>query len=246
MKRNAITCALILGTVLMGFASASWSRETGATTSKQNYNVEAWSDDEARAFYWTGFRGLYNDFSKWEWRWDKTYSKFTTYCSGGPCNSSANETRTETIATMIGASVAGANGVSGTPIGSLTSTLTPTFQKTFTKSESFGFSWSITISSGMNAYGGVIALVRPQKNALIRGRWDRTSCSTKVLPKGGKTTTCYYKWDNDKVAGTWSGTQKSQHRTFLCTTKETLTPKVGDLLPNSCTKPQLPSGWWGG
>jgi hypothetical protein len=243
MKHNAITCALIVGTVLVGFSSSSWSRDTGATTSRTNYNVEAWSDSEARSFYWLGNR---NDGTKWEWKWDKTYNKFTSYCSATACPISANETITETVAWMIGTQVAGANAITGTPIGALTSTLTPVFQRTFTTAQAFGFSWGVTLSNGQNGYGGVIALVRQQNNANIRGRWNRTGCTTRTYPKGGSSTTCNYRWDNDQISGNWTGTYKAQHRTFLCATTQTITPTVGALLPSGCSKPQLPSGWYGG
>ncbi len=243
MKHHSFAVGIIFGVGLLVASTSALAARADGTEKVFSRTDVAFTDSEAVPRYWLGNRTGLGDNTKWEWRWSKYYPEFAVYCASNlNCVANVQYSRAESLADMVGVSFAGA----GT-IKALTDTLTAQFQRTFTTTVQYSFTQTVNIANKMNAYAGIITLQREQKNAPVGGRWDRIYNTCVFNGSPIRPSRCTYKWTNwPTEAGTWNGTQNTNKRTYLCTTATVVSPQNGQTLPSGCSRPALPSGWYGG
>lgn len=120
------------------------------------------------------------------------------------------------------------------------------FQKTRfkTQTSSTNFSYYLDIPKGMAGYAGIMALDKYIPSTTIHGLWEKTSYTKRDCSRGGCTDLYQYKWNNDKVVGTWQGHIFKYHRViggYGCITKTIMFASDGDpVLEQSNCAPAIP------
>ncbi|MBB1601303.1 hypothetical protein [Variovorax sp. UMC13] len=178
----------------------------------------------------------------WVWRIQKYYPEFTVFCSTGHpsgCQANKTEGRFEQVMTQLtfkmelkGAFKAITGGV-GFDVS-----------KAWTKGSTFQIGQTIFMNSGYNAYAMIIALDKYIPAADWGGAWLPTGKVRQSCPSNWNYP-CQPKeyemrWNAGYRFATWEGHQITYARSYMCATRSTVEPKVGDGIPPGCSAPPIP------
>lgn len=207
--------------------TTKWVTDPTISADRNNSYISYYSNQGAQGTYWV-------------WRVQKYYPEFTLSCST-PSNSGCTANKTEGRSTSITRQWTIGIDLSPT-FKSQGGGLSASYSQAVTQEQSFTIGQTIYVPSGSTAYAMIIALDKYIPAADYRGVWRATGKrQNPTCTQWGCGPYRYeMRWDNDYTFSTWKGHMVTYHRAFMCATRDTVAPRVGDGPPKGCSLPPIP------